>query len=131
MELKEVLHLYIGCDCLADNIKFKLHGVEYTDTGTLAYDGTMINEIHQCWWVENCDFKPILRPLSDMTEEEYEYVLSNFNLVSRGQTVQQFIIAWRAFTPECTLYLLSRHFDLFSLIESGQAIDKTTINNKK
>lgn len=72
-KIKDYLHLYIGCECEADGNRFKLAGVEVTDTGTLAYDGTMVNGIHQCWWIENCDFKIFLRPLSYMTEEELLY----------------------------------------------------------
>lgn len=55
IELKDVLHFYLGCKA------------EITSTGTTIKDKitpstlTMMNE-----WI----VKPILRPLSDMTKEE-------------------------------------------------------------
>ena len=34
---------------------------------------------------------------------------------------------WRYNKHKITAYLLSNHFDLFGLIESGEAMDKTTL----
>lgn len=93
------------------------------------------------------DGKPILRPLSDMTDEEAkEIVLLKYNV---RNTLQKAELSGRhiLFTcspgsllkpqggqfdvlesgPHILTYLISRHFDLFGLIESGQAIDATTL----
>jgi hypothetical protein len=71
-EIKDVLHLYLGCQCQKmgqedDKQLFKLTGISYDDTQNI-------------WWAyfageEDCyahidDVFPILRKLSDMTEEE-------------------------------------------------------------
>ena len=121
-KLKDYLHLYIGCECIADGNRFKLHGVSFTDTGTLAYDGTMIDGIHQCWWIENCDFKLILRPLSDIRVKEIEElgikILDDKYEMLMDKKVPDF-------TPDQFVKLLSFGFDLFNLIASGDAIDKT------
>ena len=60
--------------------------------------------------------KPLLRPLDDMTEEERGEVCCAEGLPPFDDNVTA---ALR------TKYLLSKHFDLFGLIEAGLAIDKT------
>ena len=88
-------------------------------------------------------FKMFLRPLSDMTEEEMkEIVLINYNMRNTLQTANligykiQFIGSGFKSEGEIDLlncnaetfkYLLSKSFDLFNLIESGLAIDKTKL----
>ena len=109
-ELKDYLHLYLGCEVLVEGdirklITIYLNGyveVNYNDIGGQEFP---INEI-----------KPILRPLSDMTEdEEYDYwKLKGGN-------------ASNEFQGETTLFLLSKYFDIFGLIEADLAIDKTTL----
>jgi hypothetical protein len=74
-------------------------------------------------------FKPILRPLSDITEEEkIECVLLFDDQFILGQDGKY---AWRAtFFPSMFKYLLSKYFDLFGLIEAGLAIDYKTLKEK-
>lgn len=57
--------------------------------------------------LKNC--KPILRPLSDLTKE---YDLDN---------------SYEGWQSEWIEHLLSKHFDVFGLIEKGLAIDINTI----
>lgn len=150
-DIKDYLHLYLGCECQADENVFKLAGVELTDTGTLAYDGTMINGIHQCWWVENCDFKLMLRPLLNMSDEERrEFIMCSndwnkyykeLGFISKSPEGLAHTCKYKRGVHDITriqslenfdsnqfLYLLSKHFDLFGLIEAGLAIDKTKLN---
>lgn len=61
--------------------------------------------------------KIILRPLSDMRDEE------KFGKPGKSGEYPDKEI----FSFEHTRYLLSKHFDLFGLIEAGIAIDKTTL----
>jgi hypothetical protein len=117
MELKYVLHLYIGCEIEitqgSDKMKKTLKGF------VLNADGS-----YTCWDSHDTGYgnlafgiKPILRPLSDMTEEEKnEYWFLNSVKDSKAQC-----------EAINTRYLLSKHFDLFNLIPSGQAINKTTL----
>lgn len=67
------------------------------------------------------DFKLLLRPLSSMTEEEQGKMLSNHG-VSLMQSHGDIIM-----NSETTRYLLSQSFDLFGLIDSGLALDKTKL----
>lgn len=123
-KLSDYLHLYLGAKCSADGNEFNLAGVEITDTGTLAYDGTIIDGIHQCWWVENCGFKLFLRPISDISNSEADEIGYDNAKVFLKDAIQYrdgvgLLIA-RDFH-----YLLNRRFDLFGLIEAGLAIQQT------
>ena len=138
-ELKDYLPFYLGCEC-------------NTPDGVLILNGLNINDSrNQVWFYcrwnnkktrylpkQNAEIlnkqslvgksfkysqiKPILRPLSDMTYEE------------RGEL--QKVVGWldfkhylnlRFYNPEMLLFLLPKHFDIFGLIESGLAVDKTTL----
>ena len=150
-EIKDYLHFYLGCD------------VEH-DKG--IYRGTLIGIDSSCAKI-HCDFfqrdkghrvpkgkdfgyfdilqermKPILRPLSDMTEEEKQWVKltweAPFAAFDREPDIRIFDYdsMHQARVPsmlacaEVTLYLLSKHFDLFGLIEAGLAIDKTKLHSQ-
>jgi hypothetical protein len=112
-DLKEFLHLYLGC-----NIDFE---DEHGDirTGKLL----RVKYNHECSAVIDCNGKRYyrnteelqlhLRPLTAMTEEEEKTVYT-----IKGEN------ALNEFEAQSTLFLLSKHFDLFGLIESGNAIAK-------
>lgn len=82
---------------------------------------------------EGIAWKPILRPLSDMTEEEgleiFELYADKPYLASIAS--HESLIEWlggRVGSPAHWRYLLSRGFDLFGWIDAGLAIDKTKVN---
>lgn len=105
-DISQYLFLYIGCDLrvFSDGCK---------SSGTVVLTGENLNLAIESGW------KPVLRPLSDITEEEmneysdlaYHYQHEYLRLIFHDGS--QF------------KYLLSKRFDLFSLIESGLAIDGT------
>ncbi len=141
-ELKDVLHLYLGCevqtkirretskgqpmrklkgrlcdfDLLVPNcVGIHLEDEKYdTDTTSLPIS----------------DIKPILRPLSDMTDKEIKDIqkltLLSYNGCHTDSWVKTNTKYW-LYEAQRTKYLLKQGFDLFGLIESGQAIDKTTL----
>jgi len=91
------------------------------------------------WWENNVDdlnpYKPILRPLSDLTKEievngetfvpieEYDYLrLDEISTLVGGCNAMKFIQA-----RELEL-LYEMHFDIYGLIEKGLAIDINTLN---
>lgn len=152
--------LYLGCEAHLF-CETGYGGIEYERTGTLIgikpeYDKSnglvfMCNGGHK-WPIEltykYSEAKPILRPLSDMTEEEARYLYeivfgedwhnrtwlpkeiysalqwikydSNQNMPARLLAISE-VLGY----PEAWRYLLSRHFDLFGWIDAGLAIDKT------
>ena len=77
--------------------------------------------------------KLILRPLSSLSNDE---AISIGILPKKEwhEQTQEEQIKWLVnnkenaiYSPEDFLYLLSKHFDLFGLIEAGHAIDKSTL----
>lgn len=61
--------------------------------------------------------KPILRKPDSITDEEIKESIGTDNYETSFPT----------YSPSDFVYLLSRHFDLFGLIESGLAIDAATL----
>jgi len=112
-EIKDYLHLYLGCEVLCDK----------ATSGSIILNGHLIDSA----LTVGATITPLLRPLSSMTEEEMqecgnmEYNFSNDPELNTWD--------YKAFetllSPEQFAWLLKRRFDLFNLIESGLAIDKT------
>jgi hypothetical protein len=141
-KIEDYLHLYLGCECEFKTVETqklfsrKLIGIDVDYLFQPAYDRNPVYEY----------IKPILRPLSDMTEEEavkvsiaywgtekprlHEYagkqLVRNFN-----NDVYKHHWEYPEKLPEIIRILLSQGFDLFGLIESGLAIDSTTLTNTK
>lgn len=99
-------------------------------------DGTEIEMIEAdagkdwpAWFTFYADIKPILRPLSDMTEEEMHecgnmvYDFSDEPDLNKWEP-KDFEIG---LAPEQFQWLLSKGFDIFNLIRDGLAINKTTL----
>jgi hypothetical protein len=75
------------------------------------------------------DFKPILRPLSDLTFEDMEVLKDKYDVIEgstmfRDKDTSINPTEWRY---DDIQYLFSRHFDVFGLIEKGLAIDVNTL----
>jgi hypothetical protein len=135
-ELKDYLHLYLGCECRLDNKeKGKLIGFDSRlhDSEVEMVCFTIWMDKENDWTVYNDDanfdrIKPILRPLSDMTEDELKCLRSERgHLKGVHRDDLKFIIIMNKWSPEDFIFLLSKHFDLFGLIPAGLAIDKTTL----
>lgn len=132
--IKDYLHLYLGCGCAVtgvsenDNETFKLTGISYDDT-------------QKTWWAyfENTEFGYAkvedvwlhLRPLPSMTEEElqecgnlvYDFSDDDSGMDLNNHRPDVFLLT----TSEQFHWLIQRHFDVFGLIESNLAIDKSTL----
>jgi hypothetical protein len=65
--------------------------------------------------------KPILRPLSDMTQKERKQIGPTWHKEYEPE------ITDNEFNTEEIRLMLSKGFDLFGLIDAGLAIDKTTL----
>jgi hypothetical protein len=118
MNIKDYLHLYLGCDIqLKDGSIEKLKTVD-----------SEISIVNMGWGnAQGADeVSPILRPLSDITEDELK-------LCHIYSSVEHAKICWKErflsplIKPKDVVYLLSKHFDLFGLIDAGLAIDVTTL----
>jgi hypothetical protein len=118
----DYLHLYLGCEVAVQGEERRgyLTGVtngahECEIQYQLADNPHHLEEEPE--WANSEDVMLVLRPLSDMTEEERNGMpKSSMMITSQGLY----------YTPDLTHYLISKHFDLFGLIESGLAITKPT-----
>ncbi len=135
-ELKDYLHLYIGCKMeyeykftTKEGSELRKARLNYVGINGVVYfvDLTAINKNGEIsstgtFRLNIRDVKPILRPLSDMTEDEKESI-------GRGAWHHDYYpeISDSEFDCEEVRLMLSMYFDLFGLIESGLAIDQTTL----
>lgn len=134
MKFKDVAHLYIGCTCEVEafgrTFVEHIQGIKY---GRLLIGGKAID-------LNSYDnYKPILRPITDMTEAEGEELLKvaqeGWDAIAKGEAIhldlevphtrKRFAYLSQQFC-EMT-YMTSKGFDLFGLIESGEAIDATKL----
>jgi hypothetical protein len=122
-KIEDYLHLYLGCRIKSKGGKLgDLVSVSTDGMSIVVYDKDKINDprglcINSEWLL------PILRPLSDMTEQE-AYDLERLGhecVISKVSTYQ--------FYAERTKYILSKHFDLFGLIEAGLAVNAAELKS--
>lgn len=121
-EFKNVAHLYLGVYGEVDNL-FTARMIAIHTNGNIQTD--IAKGSQDRWEYER--FKPILRPLLDMTFEEREKI--------GYQEDDRFIELWKdgqisKNTFCCWMFpiILGMHIDLFGLINSGQAIDATKLD---
>lgn len=75
------------------------------------------------------EFKPILRPLSDLTKKYYFDNLKDGDFELSEEIIKEIKTISRGYLKFYQLnYLLNHHFDVFGLIEKGLAIDINTLN---
>lgn len=128
IELRDVLHLYRGCEIECEKGFYKFKAILIDCEGTEDEELWVVAENDHLgegsFNLEDC--KPILRKLTDkeITEEEYKYIWGDLNIAI------PFIGADVAMPIRLFLYLLKQGFDLFGLIESGQAIEKAKKKTK-
>lgn len=125
--------LIIGCECqlfwrnLDGSFEYERTGIligvrpEDERKNGLLFSVLSSNSNPQELAYKYSEAKPVLRPLSDMTEEEEVEVQNHVDKMGLGYNAMQ--------GAEITRYLLSRHFDLFNWIPAGLAIDKTKLRN--
>lgn len=111
------LALYLGAICMVEKSDGNIV-CDYDDGGMYLMSAALIH-LHGAGKIVA---KPILRPLSDMTEEEEMEVQYLVDIQGFGYDA--------LIGAKITQYLLSRHFDLFGWIEAGLAIDKTKLETK-
>jgi hypothetical protein len=152
-KISDYIHLYIGGEVAhpSDKCPFKLIGINHDGEPIIQGDfsgGT--HNVNQISFVPIEDIKLILRPLSDMTREEAEFINNGsimpddelkeygyYNEYAEGCPAYQYIryedygsvqrLADQMGNPSAWHFLLKQGFDLFGLIEAGLAIDKTKL----
>jgi hypothetical protein len=140
-DIKDYLHLYLGCD-MQYNTHHEPQNEPYILTAKNLDEAIEFEE------------RPILRPLSDITDEEirelfrHDKISKEYSNVSyqrelvMNNILMGITVNYDVTTPDGTYshswtlrfsainahdfkWLLSKHFDLFQLIDAGLAISKT------
>lgn len=134
-ELKDYLHLYIGCDAYVFPDETLTNGwleQKLKEIPKMEYKIPVTHD--RVRYILERGYKPILRPISSMTEEEAKHLItlrgytdvSNVNFINGGVEFDHpgmtTYINFDKQTPEQFAYLLSRGFDLFGLLESNLAV---------
>jgi hypothetical protein len=111
-DIKDVIHLYLGCEMQTEKgAKFILEPQHFPSNWKDEYIFTKA--------------KPILRPLSDMTNEEEKIAYKlEFNQDRVESQLNEYFYSVDCWLPQTTIYLINQGFDLFGLIESGQSLKK-------
>jgi hypothetical protein len=123
IEFKDVAHLYLGCKVVYNDREYYLEGFHKYG---LDYSGRWIyimNDADDATTVGIKDIKPLLRPLSSMTDKELrqiEKLLPSDDSIDDDDAVEML-----KSTGVLAKKLLEMNFDLFGLIENNQAIDAT------
>jgi hypothetical protein len=130
--IKDYLHLYLGCEVLWEDESGNTGGTEILD-GHLIESSKVLKII----------IKPILRPLSDITKEEVADLMGVDGFIKRGNWSEPFFqceyedlsndqrfkhLYITQMSPTQTVFLIKSRFDLFNLIPEELAIDKTKTN---
>jgi hypothetical protein len=130
MKFKEVAHLYLRCKCKVEcngeeSYDETMHGIKYMTplVGGRKFDVA-----------GNYHFTPILRPLSNITYDEFnkmkDKMLGETVMAIQSHGLKRVIlnrIQTNSLSFKDGLVLLENNFDLFGLIQSGEAIDATTL----
>ena len=133
-EFKDVEHLYKELKCVftisGETKEHEEYGILIGSPrkGTECYvEDAETKDVYRAFIHE---IKPILRPLSNMSNEEESYLnkhgfgvcYPSYRISDEEGREASMTIFESAFV---TQYLLSKHFDLFALISTNQAIDAT------
>ena|SRR6185503_1709549 len=133
-EIKDYLPFYIGSDCMIGDLgwkKQKIHPNDLAPYTNLDYGRPIKSKVdlHTIQAFGN-QITLILRPLNSLSKQEMEEC-GNLDYDFSGEPELN-KWTWKDFncllTPNQFTFLLSKHFDLFELIESGLAIDKKNFN---
>jgi hypothetical protein len=114
-KIEDYLHYYLGCECMEAIIVPGQASV--FQRGEISIRTVFNIRGHQLSIV-----KPILRPLSDISDENYAYMAIEFTCLDANRN-----LAGAEREAIKMHYFISQGFDVFGLIKEGLAIDKTTL----
>lgn len=153
-DIKDYLHLYIGCTLKSKTGTVRLMSVIAEINPNTNWGIAVLNG-NQSYTTEVGEYLPVLRPLSDMKQEDIKDWDDNISITHTVYAVE--VDSKNDFGEFTEIYpdgsilskskddgdirpinggelfriLLSKGFDLFNLISEGLAIDSTTLNQLK
>lgn len=116
----KILALYFGCDIKVININ------RYLKVTRGWYQGRIVKLKSDTFFdiANHPDFfKPLLRPLRSITTEEAKEANIELGQILLAQIPKE--AGLKFFTPRQYLWFLEKRFDLYGLIEKGEAMDLT------
>lgn len=117
-EIKDYLHFYIGCEVTIEGHKNAILGAVGVGHGKQVIIRWPLED--EWSYADIGEIRPILRRLSDMTEEEEAEMVKTQDDVKLDGYPQITLMVDSGHTFR---WLLSKGFDIFNLIDSGLAID--------
>ena len=131
-KIEDYLKHYIGCDVmLRDDLNFRSDGNNHKLLGLCPSEVEPFKTIALIdspggAFIEHYieDIKLLLRPLSSMTEEEVKELESTKALQRPSPVHPLAMLVW---TAETYRLAVSKHFDIFGLIDANLALDATKI----
>lgn len=149
-DIKDYLHLYLGCEGQY-YAGYGRHGKQWVKARLVGFtsQGKLILICYDKKGAEwgydvvagHDEFKPSLRRLSSITKEEVADLMGVDGFIKRGNWSSPFFqceyedlenethskhLYLSQMSPEQTVFLLSKGFDLFNLIDEGLAFDAAT-----
>lgn len=134
-EIKDYLHLYLGCDAIITYVR----DAEFEKTldprhwaavgNEIVMDASMLFYLTEGW----INVKPILRPLSDMTEEEiiemHDHFYPDYQHYSNEHKLDFMALdtCEKKYTPELMVWFLKLGVDIFQLHEQGLCLYKSDL----
>lgn len=142
IEIKDVIHLYLGCEVEVEGVPPHYKTMKWTLTGVGKLKCTI-----SCYDISESALitaiKPILRNLGSITKEEAielgkllytgviignPYKENNLWRVPYGITLEDYWqIDGKVFNQHQTIYLLSKYFDILGLHEQGLCLYKSDL----
>lgn len=121
VEIKDYLKYYVGSECNMINCIDKKGIISGTDDDR----GILQREDGDKLWYTSNAFKPKLKSLSDISEQESRecFIMENGKAFEHNYH-SEWIVNKRRFLPETFKFLLDRGFDIFGLIDKKLAIKK-------
>lgn len=132
-KIENYIHLYgLGLRVVFDNKIWEIQQLKQKTVRLIRRSEGMYTKWNECSYAQ---LKPILRRLPSMTEEEcWEYQnlfkvfiegTSDDYISNRIYVIREIVMEQRNFNGEKVLWALSKHFDLFGLIDAGLALSTT------
>lgn len=145
IEIKDVIHLYLGCELVEEGSNSIGEFLGYAKFGDRMMQVFTNCSSNDPYWGSVSQFKPLLRNLSSMTEEEAArlgmllytgviignpYKENDLWRVPYGITLADYWqIDGKVFNQHQTVYLLSHYFDIFNLHEQGLCLYKSDLKS--
>ena len=119
------------------DIELEIISIENFNEKGVYLKTSIDGDFHYSSWTNGWGYKPILRPLSDLTKSELielrfddcnVTLLWGANVAGTYDNFMQFYE--KDLTYSVLEWLYEKHFDVFGLIEKGLAIDINTLENE-